>query len=53
MLSLVAGVIVYNSQTDELKGLIMGTTTPASLKPLMAAFISAVPSNAQLLYDLD
>lgn len=53
VLSLVAVVIVYNSQTDELKGIIMGTTTSASFKPLMAAFISAVPSNVQWLYDLD
>lgn len=52
VLSPVAVVIVYNSQTDERDGIIMGTTNPASFKPLMVAFISAAPSNAQLLYDL-
>lgn len=53
MLSLVAVVIVYSSQTDERNGIIMGTTNPASFKPLMGAFVSAVPSNAQLLYHLN
>lgn len=52
-LSLVAVVIVYSSQTDELNGIITGTTNPASFKPLMVAFISAVPSDAWLLYDLN